>query len=60
MSLFPFLGVSGVVFNFYFKQKFLSNSEDTDQMLHSLASDLGLHCLPRSYLRDARQISVNH
>ena len=26
--------------------KLFANSEDPDQMLHSAASDLGLHCLP--------------
>ena len=23
-----------------------ANSEDPDQMMHSVASDMGLHCLP--------------
>ena len=36
-----------------------ANSADPDQMLRSVASDLGLHCLPRSLKRDARQIWVN-
>ena len=27
-----------------------ANSDDTDQMLHSAASDLGLHCLPITLL----------
>ena len=31
-----------------------ANSEDPDQMLHAVASDLGLHCLPKSHLWDAR------
>ena len=36
-------------FLFYFKSMFLlANSEDPDQMPHSAASDLGLHCLPMS------------
>ena len=26
--------------------KLFANSEDPNQMLHSAASDLGLHCLP--------------
>ena len=26
--------------------KLFANSGDPDQMLHSVASDLGLHCLP--------------
>ena len=31
-----------------------ANRVDTDQMLHSTASDLDLHCLPVSHLWDAR------
>ena len=31
-----------------------ANSVDPDQMPHSVASDLGLHCLLMSYLWDAR------
>ena len=31
-----------------------ANSVDPDQMPHSAASDLGLHCLPMSHLWDAR------
>ena len=31
-----------------------ANSADPDQMPHSAASDLGLHCLPMSLLWDAR------
>ena len=31
-----------------------ANSVDPDQMLHSAASDLGLHCLPVSLLWDTR------
>ena len=30
--------------------KLFANSEDPDQMLHSAASDLGLHCLPITLL----------
>ena len=30
------------------------NSVDSDQTPHSAASDLGLHCLPMSILRDTR------
>ena len=37
----------------------LANSEDRDQMPHSAASDLGLHCLPMSQKWDARLIWVN-
>ena len=31
-----------------------ANNVDPDQTLRSAASDLGLHCLPLSHLRDAR------
>ena len=31
-----------------------TNSGDPDQMLHSTASDLGLHCLPVALLRVSR------
>ena len=30
--------------------KLFANSEDPDQMQHSAASDLGLHCLPLTLL----------
>ena len=33
---------------------FIANSEDSDQMLCSAASNLGLHCLPMSLLWDTR------
>ena len=32
----------------------MPNSVDPDQMLHSAASDLGLHCLTMSFLVDAQ------
>ena len=32
---------------------------DPDQTPHSVASDLGLHCLPMSYKKDARLILVS-
>ena len=35
-----------------------ANSGDPDQMLHYLASDLGLHCLPLSHKKYARHIWV--
>ena len=38
---------------------FNANSVDPDQVPHSAASDLGLHCLPVSLLRDARLKWVN-
>ena len=34
--------------------KLFANSEGPDQMLHSAASDLGLHCLPITLLRVSR------
>ena len=36
-----------------------ATSEGPDQMPHFAASDLGLHCLPRSQLWDARHKLVN-
>ena len=36
-----------------------ANSGDPDQMLHSAASDLGLHCLPVTLLRISRLQWVN-
>ena len=33
---------------------FNANSVDPDQTPHSVASDLGLHCLPMSHFWDAR------
>ena len=35
-----------------------ANSGDTDQTPHSVASDLGLHYLPMSHKKDAKQ--CNH
>ena len=34
----------------------LANSEDPDQTPQPALSDLGLHCLPMSYAKDARHI----
>ena len=34
--------------------EFNANIVDPDQMRHSAASDLGLHCLPMSHLWDAK------
>ena len=51
----------GSIFHFFFQiQKSIlhANSGDTDQMQHSLASDLGLHCLHMSHKKDARLIWV--
>ena len=49
-SVFNFRGV-WCIFSvlFYFWKKFmLANSGDPDQTVRSVASDLGLHCLPMS------------
>ena len=35
-----------------------ANSKDPDQTPHSVASDLGLHCLPISHNMDARHMWV--
>ena len=59
MSPFPILGVSGILFHFSFilnRNSCKQTSVDPDQTPHSVASDLGLHCLPRSQKRDARLI----
>ena len=40
---------------FYRIPVFFANSVDPDQTPQTAASDLGLHCLPMSLLRDARQ-----
>ena len=32
----------------------IANSADPDQMPHTVASDMGLHCLPQSYFRNSR------
>ena len=37
-----------------------ANSGDPDQTLHSVASDLGLHCLPMSNKKVARHIWVKN
>ena len=37
-----------------------ANSEDPDQMPHSVASDLGLHCLPVTLLGVSRLQWVNN
>ena len=35
-----------------------ANSGDPDQTPHSVASDMGLYCLPMSYIKDTRHIWV--
>ena len=50
-------------FSFLFKfQKKIkqANSGDPDQTPHSVASDLGLHCLPMSHKKDALHIWVKN
>ena len=37
-----------------------ANSGDPDQTPHSVASDLGLNCLPMSRKKDARHICVKN
>ena len=37
-----------------------ANSGDPDLTPHSVASDLGLHCLPMSHKKDARHIWVKN
>ena len=49
--------VSGVLFILYLifdRNSTLANSGDPDQMPHFAASGLGLCCLPKSQIRDAR------
>ena len=41
------------------KTKVFANSGDPDQMQHSVASDLGLHCLPITHLGVSRLQWVN-
>ena len=37
----------------------LANTVDSDQMPHYVASDLGLHCLPMTFLQVSRLELVN-
>ena len=48
MSVFFLLGGGGCNFFLYF-WKFYANNIYPDQTLHSMVSDLGLHCLPMSF-----------
>ena len=52
-------GIFSFLFEFLYKIM-QANSEDPDQMPHSVASDLGLHCLPMSHKKDARHIWVKN
>ena len=47
-----------VFFHFYsnFNRTFCKQIIDPDQMLHTVASDPGLHCLHMSYKKDAMPI----
>ena len=45
------------IFYLIFERTFC-NSGDPDQMPHTVASDLGMHCLPMSHKKDARLIWV--
>ena len=58
--IFVFKGSWGAIFHFYshLNRTLCKQTEKTDQMLHSAASDLGLHCLPVSHKMDARLIWV--
>ena len=61
-GLFYYNSLAQSIFNSKMSGKFLSllcfieipvtnaNSVDSDQMLHSVASDLGLHCSPITHL----------
>ena len=56
------LRIVGWYFSFSFKfqlNNLSANSGDPDQTPRSVASDLGLHCLPVSHIKDARLIGVN-
>ena len=57
-SPFLFQGMLGGIFHFHSSFNRKANSRDLDQMPHSVASDLGLHYLPRSHKKDARHIWV--
>ena len=53
------------MFCFHFHSNFsgtfcLANSGEPGQMPHSVASDLGLHCLCMSHKKEARLIWVNN
>ena len=55
-SICHFRGVQSILsLLFYFSWKILlANNVDRDQMPHYVASDLGLHCLPRTFLQISR------
>ena len=54
-----FRGVWCTFFFFFFWKFLLANSEDPYQTPRSVATDMGLHCLPMSRKWDARLIWVN-
>ena len=60
MPEWNFLSLSIGTVKFCFKGYsifFQANSGDPDQTLHSVASDLGLHCLPMSHQKDTRLLT---
>ena len=63
-SPFVILGVLGLFyrFNFILDENPVSDSVDSDQTPHYVASDLGLHCLPMTLLQVSRyekiQVSI--
>ena len=55
-SICHFRGVGSILsLLFYFRWKILfANNVDPDQTPHSVASELGMHCLPMTLLRVSR------
>ena len=55
-SIYHFKGVGSILsLLFFFLWKILlAKKVDSDQTPHNVASDLGLHCLPMSLLRDSK------
>ena len=60
-SSISILGTSGYEIYIFLEKmaKLFANSGGSDQMPHSAASDLGLHCLPITLLRVSRLQCVN-
>ena len=61
-SPFPFLGVLGSDFSYFFLQILIEHSVSkqrrSDRTPDYAVSDLGLQCLPMSHVKDARVIWV--
>ena len=59
-SPFQILGVVGDIFHYskILIEHSVSNCEDPDQTPQFVVSDLGLHCLPMSHVKDARLIWI--